>query len=106
MWAGCVVLQRPKGKSAVMNNVCKSEQGAEGGSESKEMGGGARSCLLRFCPTLPIPRVFFYFTRADIGVFILCLKCCSCVAFLAFLLSCAAFEGYRTGRRDRNLYSL
>lgn len=39
-----------KGKSAVMNNVCKSEEGVKGGRESKgrrEMGGGAGSCLLR-----------------------------------------------------------
>lgn len=56
-----------KGKSAVMNNVCKSEEGAEGGREggswvgslSKEMGGGAESCLLRSCLTLPFPQIFF-----------------------------------------------
>lgn len=38
-----------KGKSAVMSNVCKSE---EGGSKGKEMGGGSGSCLLRF--SLPV----------------------------------------------------
>lgn len=36
------------GKSAVMNNVCKSEERVKGGEgERKEMGGGAGSCLLR-----------------------------------------------------------
>lgn len=36
-----------KGKSAVMNNVCRSEEGGSKGR--KEMGGGAGSCLLRSC---------------------------------------------------------
>lgn len=39
-----------KGKSAVMNNVCKSEEGMEGGegvsTGRTEVGGGRRSCLL------------------------------------------------------------
>lgn len=38
-----------EGKSAVMNNVCKSKEGAKG--ERKGRGGGAGSCLL--CPSLP-----------------------------------------------------
>lgn len=43
---GLDTIAMAKGKSAVMNNVCKSE---EGGSEGKELGGGAGSCLLRSC---------------------------------------------------------
>lgn len=43
---GLDTIAMAKGKSAVMNNVCKSE---EGGSKGKEMGGGAGSCLLRSC---------------------------------------------------------
>lgn len=43
---GLDTIAMAKGKSAVMNNVCKSE---EGGRKGKEMGGGAGSCLLRSC---------------------------------------------------------
>lgn len=40
-----------KGKSAVMNNVCKSEEGVKGGRgvRAKKWEGGAGSCLLRSC---------------------------------------------------------
>lgn len=48
---GLDTIAMAKGKSAVMNNVCKSEEGVKGGREygGKEMGGGAGSCLLRSC---------------------------------------------------------
>lgn len=42
---GLDTIAMTKGKSAVMNNVCKSEKGGSKGR--KEMGGGAGSCLLR-----------------------------------------------------------
>lgn len=49
-WVGSFTVAVAKGKSAVMNNVCKSEEGMEGGegvSKGRtEMGGGMRSCLL------------------------------------------------------------
>lgn len=48
---GLDTIAMAKGKSAVMNNVCKSEEGVKGGREhgrgKKETGGGAGSCLLR-----------------------------------------------------------
>lgn len=98
---GLCSIAAAKGKSAVMN-VCKSELGVEGGSLSKELGGGARSCLLCFCPTLPSPRVFFSFSWPDIDYLFSVLSVPRLFLFdvLGFLLSCTAFEGYQTGRRD------
>lgn len=47
---GLDTIAMAKGKSAVMNNVCKSE---EGGSEGKELGGGCGKLFTTFLPALP-----------------------------------------------------
>lgn len=66
MWAGCVVSQRPKGNRQLWTTCAKvRRERREGGGLSKEMGGGARSCLLRSFPTLPSPQVFSLLTDSD-----------------------------------------
>lgn len=50
-WVGGLdTIAMAKGKSAVMNNVCKRQ---EGGSQGKEMGGGRGKLFTTFLPALP-----------------------------------------------------
>lgn len=48
---GLCSIAAAKGKSAVMNNVCKSEEGAEGGRGFKQRNG--RGCKKLFTTFLP-----------------------------------------------------